>query len=65
MEWTHPFKHGPDLLYLLGELSRLANRLRTQLTATNTRVGGHEVCLLVRLIVGFPPSIQMVNERVR
>src|SRR5215475_11486978 len=29
----------------------------------NTCDGGHEVCLWVRLIVGFPPVIQMVNER--
>jgi hypothetical protein len=39
----HRLKHGHDLLYLFGELSRLANRLRTQLTATATRDSEHEV----------------------
>ena len=60
----YPLKHGQDLLYLLGELSRLANRLRTQLTAINTRVGGHEFCLWVCLIVVFLYFIQIVSERV-
>jgi hypothetical protein len=56
--------HGQDLLYLVGDLCRLANRLLTHLTAIKTCDGGHEVCLQVRLIAGFPPRIQMVNERV-
>jgi hypothetical protein len=30
------YKHGQDVLYLLGEFSRLANRLPAQLTATAT-----------------------------
>ena len=59
----HP-KHGHDILDASGELCRLANRLPAQLTTTNMYDRGYEVYPWVRLVAGFLPFIQMVNERV-
>jgi hypothetical protein len=57
-----PNKHGQDILYLFGELSRLANCLPTQLTAMNTRDTGHEVYLWIRLTGGFLSLFKQLTD---
>jgi hypothetical protein len=61
-EGRPPAKAGQHILYLFGELCRLANRLPAHLMATATRVWEHEAFLWERLNGRFLSFIQMLRN---
>jgi hypothetical protein len=61
-EGRPPAKAGQHILYLLGELCRLANRLPAHLMATATRVWEHDAFLWERLNGRFLPFIQTLRN---